>query len=689
VFRDLSVRTKLIAVLALPVSVMLLLVALQLESSISDDRRSDRLRGITGVSANGLALVHQLQRERDLSVPAVASGRTGEVVQLQRQRGAVDGAVQRFRDSLADLDRQVYRPALQQQLGEAERRVRSDLDLQRVAVDNRTLPALAVSDAYSEIVKNLLDFAAEVPAEAVDAAQTRDLTTVVALARAKEVTSQVRGLVLGMLAAQAVRDDETARLVSLIGAGQAWNSQFQTFATDPQRQRLAAALADPQARKADAVRAQTLTANGRVELHTDPAQWQAALNLTVDRQRDVEQGLVADLQQRIDETSAASARRAVSSIVLLLLVLAVSAGFSLAMSQSMVKALRHLRQTARDVAERRLPALVERLQRAEEPVELRPRGELAPSASKAKDEIGEVADTFGAVYHVAVDVATEQAAMRRSVGYMFLTFARRSQKLIGQQLELIAELRNLRRDRDEAGEFFRLHHLATRMQRNAENLVVLSDVGPPRQWSEPIPLVDVIFAGLNGIEDADRVELVELHELGVAGHVADDVAHLIAELVENAVAFSPPTTKVRIAGQAVAKGYVVEIEDTGIGMADKELIAANELIANPAAIDLSLSSRLGLVVVGRLAARRGIAVQLRRSWQGGVVALVMLPDQLVTLPPEPPGPARHDGAQAEVRQRPPVFEGASGRGPDDVRRTLSDYRTGLQRGRDDSRTSRS
>jgi anti-sigma regulatory factor (Ser/Thr protein kinase) len=238
------------------------------------------------------------------------------------------------------------------------------------------------------------------------------------------------------------------------------------------------------------------------------------------------------------------------------------------------------------------------------------------------------------------------------------------------------------------------------MQRNAENLVVLSDVGPPRQWSEPVPLIDVIVAALNGIEDADRVELVELHELGVAGHVADDVAHLLAELVENAVAFSPPTTKVRIAGQAVAKGYVVEIEDTGIGMADKELIAANELIANPTAIDLSLSSRLGLVVVGRLAARRGISVQLRRSWQGGVVALVMLPDQLVTLPPEPARVGQHEDQRAgaaggsdspsQVQARPrPVFEGATGRGPDDVRRTLSDYRSGLQRGRDDSRTARS
>jgi hypothetical protein len=129
-------------------------------------------------------------------------------------------------------------------------------------------------------------------------------------------------------------------------------------------------------------------------------------------------------------------------------------------------------------------------------------------------------------------------------------------------------------------------------------------------------------------------------------------------------------------------------------MADKELIAANELIANPSDIDLSLSSRLGLVVIGRLAARRGISVQLRRSWQGGVVALVMLPDQLVTLPPEPAGPAKGDDrprgpGEVQARQPRPVFEGASGRGPEDVRRTLSDYRTGLQRGRDDSRTTRS
>jgi signal transduction histidine kinase len=480
---------------------------------------------------------------------------------------------------------------------------------------------------------------------------------VVALARAKEATSQLRATVLGILATGGAGEDETARLVSLIGAGQAWNSQFQTFATEPQRQRLAAALGDAPARGADAVRARTVSPNGRVATDVGVDAWEEATALMVDRIRAVEQSLLADLRERIDQTSAAGARRAVTSIVLLLLVLAVSVGFSLAMSQSMVRALRHLRQTARDVAERRLPALVERLQRAEEPVEARPRGELLPARSRPKDEIGEVADTFGAVYHVAVQVATEQAAMRRSVGFMFLTFARRSQKLIGQQLELITELAALRRHRDDGGAFTRLHQLAVRMQRNAENLVVLSDVGTARQWSEPVPLIEVVTAAVNGVEDADRVELVELHELGVAGHVADDVAHLLAELIDNALAFSPPVAKVRVAGQAVAKGYVIEIEDAGIGMADKELIAANELLAHPGDVDLSLSSRLGLVVVGRLAARRGIAVQLRRSWQGGVVALVMLPDQVVTLPPDPlEAPGRDRVAHAP--ERAPVLKPA-------------------------------
>src|SRR3712207_6291968 len=157
----------------------------------------------------------------------------------------------------------------------------------------------------------------------------------------------------------------------------------------------------------------------------------------------------------------------------------------------------------------------------------------------------------------------------------------------------------------------------SRMRRNAEDLIVLSGAKAPRRWSEPVPLADVLAIALAEVEDYKRVEIIKVDELGVAGHAVSDVAHLLAELIENATSFSPPSTPVHIAGQTVTNGYVIEIEDQGIGMTDTELVDANERLANPADVDLAISSRLGLYVVGRLADRYGIKVQLRHSWYDG------------------------------------------------------------------------
>jgi hypothetical protein len=267
---------------------------------------------------------------------------------------------------------------------------------------------------------------------------------------------------------------------------------------------------------------------------------------------------------------------------------------------------------------------------------------------------------------------------------MFTNLARRSQTLIDRQLELIDDLERNETDPDTLEHLFRLDHLATRMRRNAEDLIVLSGADTGRHWVQPMLLVDVVRAAAAEVEEYQRVELLPLADLEVAGHAAVDVIHLLAELVENATAFSPPNTKVQVAGQAVPHGYVIEIEDRGLGMSDEELIQANERLANPPEIDFALSRVLGLYVVGRLGQRHGIKVQLRHSWYGGVTALTLLPHALLVWPnvpqaiPEPvqavapgrgelppPQPAdRADRASApEPRPAPsgdhlPIFEAA-------------------------------
>jgi PAS domain S-box-containing protein len=257
---------------------------------------------------------------------------------------------------------------------------------------------------------------------------------------------------------------------------------------------------------------------------------------------------------------------------------------------------------------------------------------------------------------------TEQAALRKSIGDLLHNLARRSQGLVDRQLELIDELERHEVDPDRLDELFRMDHLATRMRRNVENLIVLSGVDQRRRWSESVPLRDVVEAAVAEVEDYSRVQITGIHDLTLAGQAASDVAHLLAELVENATSFSSPTTMVKVSGGPTGNGYVLEIEDHGIGMSDADLAEANRRLAEPLAADIAVSRMMGFHVVGRLAARHGIRVQLRDRWFGGVAALVLLPAALLGSAGEhpamaPPVPA---GVMASPEPLPPTKTTASG-----------------------------
>jgi PAS domain S-box-containing protein len=257
---------------------------------------------------------------------------------------------------------------------------------------------------------------------------------------------------------------------------------------------------------------------------------------------------------------------------------------------------------------------------------------------------------------------TEQAALRKSIGDLLHNLARRSQGLVDRQLELIDELERDEVDPDRLHELFRMDHLATRMRRNVENLIVLSGVEQRRRWSESVPLRDVVEAAVAEVEEYDRVQVAGIHDLTLAGRAASDVAHLLAELVENATSFSSPTTRVEVSGGPTGNGYVLEIEDHGIGMSDAELAEANRRLAAPLAADVAVSRMMGFHVVGRLAARHGIRVRLRQSWFGGVAALVLLPAVLLGSAGEHPAMALPVPAGGEVSPEPLLLAETTGSG---------------------------
>jgi signal transduction histidine kinase len=240
-------------------------------------------------------------------------------------------------------------------------------------------------------------------------------------------------------------------------------------------------------------------------------------------------------------------------------------------------------------------------------------------------------------------VADAEIGHRKFTSDMLVNLARRNQSVLNLQLELINQLEEKERDPDALGELFRLDHLATRVRRNAESLLVLAGEQSPRLWSEPVPLRDVVRAAIAETEDLDRVVFAVDERVQVVGRCVADVTHLLAELVENAVRFSPPDTAVTVRARHDLRregGHLLTVEDWGVGIPPDDLARANTQLAEPHEIDLNVSQRLGLHVVARLAARHGIEVSLGNTPGSGITAVVALPPALFAPAPETPDPAQ-------------------------------------------------
>ncbi|WP_433436357.1 sensor histidine kinase [Nonomuraea sp. CA-141351] len=286
-----------------------------------------------------------------------------------------------------------------------------------------------------------------------------------------------------------------------------------------------------------------------------------------------------------------------------------------------------LRSAAVELSGTRLPDIVERLRRGED-VDVKKEAKAIKVSGSA--EITDVARAFGSVQRTAVTAAVGQAAMRHGVGQVFLNLARRKQGLLHRQLALLDGMQRRTHDPDRLEELFRLDHLTTRMRRHSESLMILSGAAPGRAWRKPVSVIDIVRAAVAEVEDYTRVDVETMPASAIDGTAAADVTHLLAELVENASLYSPPDTTVQVRGDLVSNGYVIEIEDRGLGLSTGEYSAFNALLAAPPEFDLADSDRLGLFVVARLAERHGIKVLLRRSPFGGTAAVVLVPRSMVT-----------------------------------------------------------
>ena len=308
-----------------------------------------------------------------------------------------------------------------------------------------------------------------------------------------------------------------------------------------------------------------------------------------------------------------------------LLAIIASVLFSLFIGRGLLRQLRELRQSALELANDRLPDVMQRL-RDGQTVDV---AAEAPPVESSADEIDQVRQAFNIVQRTAIEAAVDEANLRRGVSDVFRNLARRSQVLLHRQLRLLDGMERRANEPEELEDLFRIDHLTTRMRRHAEGLIILSGESPGRSWRHPVPLMDVLRAAVAEVEDYTRIRVEVRSKAALAGSAVADVIHLIAELAENATVFSPPNTPVRIQGDIVGRGFAVEVEDRGLGITEDRLTEINRNLSNPPAFDLSGSDRLGLFIAGRLAARHDIKITLRPSAFGGTSAIVIIPVSLV------------------------------------------------------------
>ncbi|MFD9396804.1 nitrate- and nitrite sensing domain-containing protein [Streptomyces sp. NPDC060000] len=404
-----------------------------------------------------------------------------------------------------------------------------------------------------------------------------------------------------------------------------------------------------------------------------PESFFAASTLGFDAYRGIQVNLTDAALTSAHDIADDARRDAVTNAALVLASVLVAFLLASWVARTMSTGMRRLSAAAIEIAGRRLPALVDQMSRTD-PGEVDTR--VVPIPIDTTDEIGEVARAFDLVHREAVRLATEQALLRGNLNTIFTNLSHRGQSLIERQLALITSLEDNETDPEQLENLFRLDHLATRVRRNGENLLVLGGEKPAQQWDQPLALVDVVRAACSEVEQYERIRLSGLPEAQIHGPVVPDLVHLLAELLENATVFSSPRSEVRVSAARLPDGQImVEIHDEGIGLEADDFAMINNKLADPPTVDVDIAQHMGLFVVGRLAERHGIRVRLRPSGEkSGTTSLVMLPAS-VGQPPANALPDSDTLALAMVRTAPEPRYAAAAASPggSDLGDAFSDY----------------
>ncbi|GGS43164.1 sensor histidine kinase [Streptomyces violaceus] len=624
--RPRSVRAKIVALLMLPIVSLMALwgfAAVTTASSIGDTER------VKDVNAELLAPVDRfvtaLQAERTAVTRHAAAPDSAGLDTIEEARKATDEAATAFRNGAdaAAADAELLDAGLPARIDRLEADTRG-LTALRARTDTKGAAQTAFT-GYSTIIEDAFAVTGALTGENGTHAAS-EARVVLELARAREAVAQEQSL-----------------LAAGSGAGKLTKEQYTLFvgAVATQRELLKPAVADlkPAHRAAynavlDSGSYDGLAAGEDRVRSAGPGapvvsagflrDWDtgadAVLKDLAEAQSDAGTGATAKADPFGWDTLGASGIAVILGLVGVLLSLLVSVG----VGRGLIVELLDLRNSALEVAGRRLPQAMRRLH-AGHGVDI---DAEAPMRRLVGDELAQVGTALTAVQRAALKAASERAELRSGISGAYVSIARRGQVLLHRQLDLLHQLEQRPRDPAEVQELYQVDYLATRMRRHSESLLILSGIAPGRGWRDPIPLTDVLRSAVAEIEQPGRVQIWPVPPVSVNGGSVADVIHLLAELVENAASFSPPSTQVRLRAARLRDGLLIEIEDSGFGMDEEAMAEANRKIQSEN-VDLLDAKQIGLFVVNRIAARQGLRVELRPSESGGATAAVLIRENLI------------------------------------------------------------
>ncbi len=570
----------------------------------------------------GSILSGAVQSERLATAVETGSGGTRGVDEVTRSRAATDKAKAAFRESvLTPSVRRAMDQTTSDRLDDVMTHIEGLSDV-RTRVDGNRITAVDAIGSYNGILDSFLRFFdAEIVNDDPDI--YRQGAAILDTSTSFELVMREDALMNAVLASRTHRmtTDEHAMFVQ--------NASNERYAFAKGRGDMSSTLSAPLDKMANSPAFVALhsledivIAHPRASLASKGGEWRSTIAPLAEQWPRASAGAGATLAAEADPRGDGTMGLLYAAGGLGLVAVAVSVAVSVLLGRGLARELTGVQNAALNLAGERLPSVIRRLrdgQTIDVDAEI-PRLDVGQST-----EIVKVAEALTTLHRTAVEAAVGESRLRQGINQVFLNLAWRSQSLLHRQLTMLDTMERQASDPDALQDLFKLDHLTTRMRRHAEGLVILSGAAPARGWHHPVVIRDVLRGAIAEVEDYTRVEVQNVSPAAIVGGVVADITHLLAELIENATAFSPPGTQVLVRGELVGNGYLVEVEDRGIGLDAEEISEANTRLANPPEFDLADSDRLGLFIVGRLAQRHKAAVALEPSPYGGVKAVVLIP----------------------------------------------------------------